>query len=209
MTDGSPGPSPTPPRRSWFRFSLRTLLVALTIFACLVGWNMHRRREQQRALAAVQELGGTTQQVLADLSVSSRMGAVWTQENSLWLANLQLTDEDLDNVPLEAMHTLRGFHAADNRLTDRSLARLAGRSELESLDLTSNPDITDDGLAQLKNLPGLKQLLLRNNPRITDAGLVHLESLQNLDLLILIGTSVTPAGGKQLQSKLPTTKVGY
>jgi Leucine-rich repeat (LRR) protein len=209
MTDGSPRPSPTPPRRSRFRFSLRTLLIALTIFACLVGWNMHRRHEQQRALAAVQQLGGTTQQVLVDLSLPSRIGAVWTQENSLWLANLQLTDEDLDRVPLEAMHTLRGFHAADNRLTDRSLARLAGRSELESLDLTNNPDITDEGLAQLKNLRGLKQLMLRNNPRITDAGLIHLESLQNLDLLILIGTSVTPTGGKQLQSKLPTTKVGY
>ena len=209
MTDASPATSPSPPRRSWFRFSLRTMLLAVTFAAVLVGWNMHRRREQQRAIAAVQELGGTSQQVLADLSLASRVGAVWTQDNSLWLANLHLTDEDLDRVPLEAMHTLRGFHAADNRLTDRSLARLAGRSELESLDLTSNPDITDEGLAQLKNLRGLKQLMLRNNPRITDAGLVHLESLQNLELLILIGTSVTPTGGKQLQSKLPTTKVGY
>jgi hypothetical protein len=185
------------------------MLLAVTLAAVLVGWNMHRRREQQRALAAVQELGGTTQQVLTNLSLPSRVGAVWTQENSLWLANLDLTDEDLDRVPLEAMHTLRGFHAADNRLTNKSLARIASRDELESLDLTNNPDITDEGLAQLKNLRGLRQLLLRNNPQITDAGLVHLEALENLDLLILIGTSVTPEGGKQLQSKLPATKVGH
>jgi hypothetical protein len=209
MTDRPPDTSPAPPRRRWFRFSLRALLVAVTLIAGLVGWNMHRRREQQRAITAVQELGGTSQQVLSDLSLVSRLGAIWTQENSLWLPNLNLTDDDLNRVPLESMHTLRGFHAADNRLTDRSLARLAGRSELESLDLTNNPDITDAGLAQLKNLRGLKQLMLRKNPRITDAGLVHLESLQDLDLLILIGTSVTPACGKQLQSKLPTTKVGY
>jgi hypothetical protein len=69
--------------------------------------------------------------------------------------------------------------------------------------------ITDDGLAHLKNLRQLEFLDLKKNKRLTDAGLVHLEGLKNLDQLILIGTQVTPAGVKQLQQKLPNTKIAH
>lgn len=30
--------TPTPPRRRWFRFSLRTMFVLVTVFAVFVGW---------------------------------------------------------------------------------------------------------------------------------------------------------------------------
>jgi hypothetical protein len=39
----------TPSRRS-FRFSLRTLFVAVTVFACWLGWNLHEMRERDAML---------------------------------------------------------------------------------------------------------------------------------------------------------------
>ena len=42
----------TPARRRWFRFSLRGLLVALTVVAVWLGWNVHVVRQRKAALAA-------------------------------------------------------------------------------------------------------------------------------------------------------------
>ena len=45
-----PDAPPAQPRRRWFRFSLRTLLVLITLIACWLGWESHvvRSRKQLR-----------------------------------------------------------------------------------------------------------------------------------------------------------------
>jgi len=50
------------PRRRWFRFSLRSMFVAMTLLACLAGWlgrnvKQVREREQMRSVHA--ERGAT------------------------------------------------------------------------------------------------------------------------------------------------------
>jgi hypothetical protein len=35
------------PKRRWFRFSLRTLFVVVTVIACWLGWNVHVVRQRQ------------------------------------------------------------------------------------------------------------------------------------------------------------------
>ncbi len=200
-------PSPPKRRRRWLRFSLRTLLILVTIFGIWIGWKMYLRREQQRVLDAVHARGGTTTQLLPDLSFLSRVQAPWTQNNVVSLANLKLTDDELKDIG--TMPYLVGLHLADNQITDRGLAHLQNQTDLRVLDLTNNPAITDAGLAELKDLTELESLTLRKNSRITDAGLVHLENMQKLDLLILFGTSVTPEGVSRLQKKLTKTRIGF
>ena len=38
----------TAPTRRWFRFSLRTLFVVMTVFGCWLGWNLRQVRQRQR-----------------------------------------------------------------------------------------------------------------------------------------------------------------
>jgi hypothetical protein len=178
--------------RSWFRFSLRALLVCITMFAVWLGWQMHRRREQMRVVAAMTARGGTVGLMIPDLS---------------WRSRVQIYDQDL-NI-LEAAPQVRTLHIADNHVTDEGLATLRNRTELLALDLTNNPAVTDKGLSHLAKLTNLELLNLRKNPQITDEGLVHLENMKNLQTLILFGTSATPAGVQKLKAKLPKTKIGY
>ena len=45
-------------RRRWFQFSLRGLLVLLTVFAIGLGWKVERARKQYRAIEAIEKVGG-------------------------------------------------------------------------------------------------------------------------------------------------------
>ena len=59
MTDASSGPSK--PRRRWLQFSLRTLLIVVTLVAgLLVAWRMYVEpyRRQRETMALIKELGG-------------------------------------------------------------------------------------------------------------------------------------------------------
>jgi hypothetical protein len=46
------------PRRGWFALTLRTLFIALSIFAIWLGWWVHSARRQQQASAVIRQLGG-------------------------------------------------------------------------------------------------------------------------------------------------------
>jgi hypothetical protein len=199
--------SERPKRRRWLRFSLRTLLILITIFAVWLGWHMHRRREQQRVADAVRERGGTAGPVLRDLSLLSRIQAPYSWDNDFWLSDLKVPDEALQDF--ESVPEVIGLHLSGSQITDQGLSHLHDRTDLLTLDLTNNRAITDAGLAHLRKMTELRQLMLRNNPQITDEGLVHLENMQQLDILVLYGTSVTAEGVSKLQQKLPKARIGF
>ena len=57
MTD-----QPPKSRRRWFQFSLRTLLIAVTLVACLLmAWRVYVEpyRRQRETMALIKELGGS------------------------------------------------------------------------------------------------------------------------------------------------------
>jgi hypothetical protein len=54
-----PTPATTRPARRWLRFSLRSLLILMTAMAVWLGFTMKRLRDQEQAVARIQELGGT------------------------------------------------------------------------------------------------------------------------------------------------------
>ena len=54
-------PSTPKPRRRWLQFSLRTLVVLMLLLGAGFGWLAHevdRARTQQKAVAAIEKLGG-------------------------------------------------------------------------------------------------------------------------------------------------------
>ena len=45
------------PRRRWLRFSLRSLFLLVVVIAVLLGWMIHKVRQQGVAVAALREMG--------------------------------------------------------------------------------------------------------------------------------------------------------
>lgn len=86
----------------------------------------------------------------------------------------------------------------------RSLAPLAGASELMTLTLNGAP-LTDASLGPLARMTRLTSLALAD-AELTDAGLAHLEPLTGLVSLTLRGTRITDAGLKPL-GRLPSLQV--
>jgi hypothetical protein len=174
------------PKRRWFQFSLRAMLVCVTLGAVGLGWYMYRWRQQQaeqrKAAAAVRELGGEAQPSLSSYSLASVIFEQGDAENLFFLQEKNIRDDDL-----------KIFAAAENT---------------RGLYLFKN-EITDGGLVHLKNLRRLRILDLRHNKEVSDEGLKQLENLEELEQLILMGTKVTPAGVARLQQKLPRTKIAF
>ena len=167
------------------QFRLRTLLLAVTIIAVLLGWRLHVWRaeqdQQRKAMAEIQARGAETSVTFDSWAEAIALGGR-KAENFVSFDIIQLTNDDLkllEHAPLT-----------------RSLVVVGSQ-------------ITDEGLAHLKNLKRLEFLDLKKNKGLTDAGLIHLEELTNLKELILIGTQVTPAGIQKLQQKLPHTKIYF
>ena len=50
--------TPSKPRRRWFQFSLRTLMVLVTVLCVWLGLVSERARKQREAVAAIEALGG-------------------------------------------------------------------------------------------------------------------------------------------------------
>ncbi len=77
-------------------------------------------------------------------------------------------------------------------LKDR-LARLAANPWIVSLDL-SGINATDKDIASLERMSQLEWLDLTSNPEISDTGIAHLANCTRLRYLDVGGTGVTPAG---------------
>ncbi|MFN0021221.1 MAG: Hint domain-containing protein [Pirellulaceae bacterium] len=53
----TPAPSPSPHRRRWGSFSLRTMFVLMTVFCCWLGWEMSVVRTRQAVLRELKQSG--------------------------------------------------------------------------------------------------------------------------------------------------------
>lgn len=64
-----------PPKRRWFRFSLRTLFVVVALFGCWLGWNLYRVNERDRCLHEIAQRGA---RILSPAFFSRHYGSVRT-----------------------------------------------------------------------------------------------------------------------------------
>jgi len=205
------------PRRRFFRYSLRTLFVVVTVFCVWMGITAKRARDQKLAVQAVEALGGTVRFEHQDGFVNFEGGILSPHGSDgpgpEWLR--QLIGEEYffcvdevhfirSNVDDASLAVIKGFpnfqllaidefdsFIFDSRISDAGLVHLNGLTNLEELHLRAT-QITDAGLEHLKGLTNLKWLTLWGT-QVVGTGLVHLEGLTNLETLDLQGP-ITDAG---------------
>jgi predicted negative regulator of RcsB-dependent stress response len=178
------------PRRRWYQFSLKTLLVVMVLL-CLgpggyVAYEQNKVRREKEAVEAIEKLGGV---VSYGRSASARSA----------MLQQVLGDDTIGTV--ESVDFWN-----PSQVTDDDVAHLAQLPRLKHLNLTDT-QVTDAGL---KHLAGLKDLsgLTLDNTQVTDAGLVHLAGLKGLRHLNVYRTLVTDAGALELQESLPNCRIG-
>lgn len=146
----------------------------------------------------------------------------FTNLKGLDLANLYLTQKDLDSVAqcktLQRLSLggVRMMEEDSRRLSGNDLQKLAGLSQLESLDL-SQANFAG-GLHQLASLPMLHTLFLSSFENLNDGTIAELSMLPQLETLVLAPvystnpkTTVTDAGLESMKrlSALKTLYIGY
>jgi len=197
--DGMTAPKP---RLRWFQFSLRTLLVFVTLCAIPCSWlavKMRQAERQRAAATAIEKLGGYV--VWSEPSgPACLLGDDFSKQiEAVYWSGKQVTDAGLEN--LKGLTQLQGLNLGGTKVTDTGLENLKGLNQLQWLSL-GGTKVTDAGL---ENLEGLNQLESLNIDvtEITDAGLEHLKGLKQLQELWLVFTKVTDAGVKKLRQALP------
>jgi hypothetical protein len=208
---------PLKTRRRWLRFSLRTLLLFVVLWAAWLGlWlkpRIDRARRQEKAVDAIVALGGT---IFYDYQKSEH-GSVNSQRASpvpgwvraifgehfcvdvIWVY-LGGTDVDASILEklwpeIERLDRLEHLQLVAHHVVDDAALRQlvdAVPPSLKGLNLTG-AQVTDDGLASLESLRALKSVALKGVP-ITDDGLEHLVSLKSLLWLDLTRTNITDEG---------------
>jgi hypothetical protein len=193
------------PKRRWFQFSLRMLLVLVLIVSVPLGWlDVKRRqaRDRRQTLAAIKKLGGIGDY---DCHVDAsgkpiHHGPAWLRKlygddlfdtvSMLRLWGPQTTDDALIHV--RALPELQRLDLRETAITDAGMAHLQGLTQLQWLPLEGT-QVTDAGLVHLRGLTRLRELDLTGLP-ITDAGMAHLQGLTQLRRLVLTNNPITDAG---------------
>jgi hypothetical protein len=198
-----------PQRRRWLRFSLRSLLILITVLSIWLGVKVNQARRQKEAVAALSALGA---EAYYDHQWHDGLPNPFAEESDpripVWL--LELAGPDFFQTVV-AVQTTR-------RVTDDDLIHLAGLPKINWLNLNNaGRSVTDVGLAHLprpdrlaclqagrtavgdelaKRLSTAEQLhtLGLGGTRITDEGLRALSALSALQNLSVDNTEVTDAG---------------
>ena len=195
------------PKLRWYQYSLRTLLVFVTLCAIPCSWlgvKLREAKQQREVVAAIEKLGG--QVAWLESSRPAWLRSLLGDDPSVfgvYLDNTQITDAGLEQ--LKALNQLQHMHFFRAEVATAGLERRKWLNSLESMNL-ANTKATDAGLANLKGLTQLQWLDLQQT-KVTDAGLENLKGLHQLQLLSLGGTKVTDEGVKKLQQALPNCKI--
>lgn len=175
----------TPKPRSG-RFSLRTLILLVTICSALFGWmgSYHRRAKQREAIVdSIYKSGGG---VSYDYRYDKNRGINPQPYGPSWLRSL------LGEYYFCEVYRVE-YGLGSRPLTDSEVSQLGELRQLKHLDLTEK-GIDDSKLANLRELTELEYLSLQWNKGITDAGLVHLGGMKDLKILNLRSTSIDGSG---------------
>lgn len=217
---GMSTPPPVPPKRKrrGLQYSVRSLLVLMLLAAGMLGWLRHhfnRIAEEQAAVAAIQELGGSVSRSQTGEELDQSGKVVQRPAGPQWLRNLfgDGLFDNIDSIAYRGPHCLEVLGHLDNvrglrrlsltgtSVSDESLAHLTRFTNLRGLGLDS-ASITDAGLGQLEALGNLEELRLRNTA-ISDQCVESLLKLRRLESLDVSGTHLTEEGMRRLRAGLP------
>jgi hypothetical protein len=178
---------PPKPKRRWCRFSLRTLLVVMTVAILAfggIGYRIHRAHVNRERMATVDatidDLGATAKILfLQSPTLLERLfndPGVLDSDWKIWvIGGNQFSDAEMEH--LKRLPGLTTLHLENTKVTDAGLENLAGMTELQTLRL--------DGT------------------KFTDACLDILARQISLTYLNLTDTKITEAGVQSLQQALP------
>lgn len=168
-----------------FRFSLRSLMVVVTLLSIWMGLYLDSVRRQRQAVQSITRLHGHISydyDLLEENGIEeprwkrwmrSKLGAEYVaQVNQVWFCGREIGDV--------------GF----------------------SCFCWPKSEICDDELEMLRDLPALTELGLPDT-RITNGGVRQLKRLTRLQFLDLTGTRLTPEGVRELRQALPNCRIDY
>lgn len=183
----------------WYQFSLRSLLIFVTLIAVLCSWFAVQMQHAERQREAVEVIR------------KKRLGVWYNYHGRVLETSLNSKAEPPGPAWLYKLLGVDLFYHVEyvflrgEEVTNEDLEYFKELNQVAELDL-GETRITDEGLEQIKGLKHLKILFL-NNTKITDAGLKHLEGLHELRRLDVPGTRVTQAGIDQLKKSLPNVEI--
>lgn len=200
-------------RRRVLRFSLRTMLVLLTIVSIWLGTSVNNVVNTRRALAFVAELNG---KVYFRHQPNAQERIRINRENrSRRFTGLPLLPMDREPGPKWLRNVLGDDYfrlvsevqLSGTTIADEDLPRLEYLKDLRVLALAQT-EIGDDGLAALPPFPQMHALRLQGT-KVTDKGLRHLASRASLKHVDLSGSGVTAEGIEELQRQRPDLKIAH
>ncbi len=193
-------------RKLALRFSLRSLLVVVTLLAIWIGIQTTKAKRTRIALDRIAALGGNVR-FAHQYDASGTFDGSAKPNGPRWLRNLlggeyfdrvvyiNLADSEVTDDDLSAIATLgdvKTFWLARTSITDQGAKHLAKMKNLESLFLAGTA-IGDEGLRHLRSLSKITGITL-NDTRITDQGLAQLSCHQGLVSLNVSGNQISGEG---------------
>lgn len=195
-----------PPKRRWFQFRLRTLLIAILLLSLPLSWfavALQRARRQRQAVEAIRELGGFVDQ-RERTSVPRWIRESFPEDFFTEVVEVRLLANKHRNAMLKVLKAVSTDHEIEKlppHVADPGVEHLKELTSLRKLTLR-NTTATGTDLEHLAGLTNLQELDLRDT-EITDAGLEHLKGLTRLHFLKLNDAQVSLQGCQKLHESLP------
>ena len=188
-------------RKPWIRYTLRSLLIAITIFGIWLAFRVNRAHNQRRVVAAVRQSGGFVQydhqhaESYWAMPAAQRPG--FRKLHSHIPSRLVMKLRDLirphlgtDLVDSVVTVGVRGGDLPPSlnnpqptrRLTEEEWGYLQRLPSLEEIHISGRV-ITDEDMPFLSQIPNLRIIIGIANNSITDAGVNHLRQTESLEII--------------------------
>jgi hypothetical protein len=199
--------------RHWKRFSIRTLLLSISLIGVALGigtLSIDEYRQQARSLAVVQRLQGRVEFIPAHGPAWQRwlVTTMLGKETYAEAVIVDLSGKKVDDATLQQLAGLRFLRelALDRtQITDAGMDTLRSFPRLRSLSLRFT-NISDKSTKLIADLPDLLWLYLTHT-RISDSSISNFAKLKLIDELYVRWTNITDAGAEELKRMLPGCSV--
>ncbi len=190
-------------------FSLKALLLLVTLAACVFGWMGIRLRQARQQRIAVSEFIRTGGVFEYDSKGSQWLRSLlgsdfFDSPTSLYLYNSRNTSKQLPQLGT-FKKSLRWLGLGGSTIANADLRYVGQMTELQYLNLRAT-DITDDGVKHLEPLTQMKGLDLMGCP-VSDTSVPLLSCFKNLEYLDVCGTRLSRNGIAQLHVALPDSEI--
>ena len=180
------------------QYSLRTLLVALTVISVVLGISVQLAWRQRDVVDAIRKKTGVMVQYdyQDEHSRSKNPSGIAAQPLGAKLLGIDMV-ADVVGV------TVMGWERGPAPFDDTDMALVSAFSKLKYLRLDGTK-VTDHGLGSLVDLRHLKSVYLRGFP-VTDAGVKYIAQLPELSALILDCPNAINEAGFAMLARSPMT----